>query len=253
MNVDVSPEIRLVALDAVHNFRDMGGYDTADGRTTRWGMLYRADGLYRLTDADLEVVAALGLRTVIDLRTPNELDERGRFPFEKHPVDFHHLSVIDATWQSTAAPAYDTDAEFLTWAYRQMRAQGGPRFVAAINVLARPDALPAVFHCAAGKDRTGLLAALLLGALGVSHDQIVADYALTAEGMERMRAWATREFPDLAARMADTPSAMLAAVPEAMASTLAEICAEHGTVRSYVVSLGVTQATLDSLADALLH
>ncbi len=60
---------RLVRLDAVHNFRDLGGYPTVDGRTTRWGLVYRADGLYRLTDTDLDVVRRLGLRSVIDLRT----------------------------------------------------------------------------------------------------------------------------------------------------------------------------------------
>ena len=98
---------RLIVLDAVHNFRDMGGYPTDDGRTTRWRTLFRADGLYRLAGADLEVVRELGLRTVIDLRSDAELQERGTFPHAQHPVAFHHVPVIDSTWQHLDRPDAD--------------------------------------------------------------------------------------------------------------------------------------------------
>ena len=100
--------------------------------------------------------------------------------------------------------------------------------------------MPAVFHCAAGKDRTGLLAALLLGSLGVSHDDIVADYTLTVEGMARFRVWAAREWPEWAERMASMPPAFTAALPEAMRHILDELCAEHGSIRNYVRSIGVS-------------
>jgi len=243
---------RLIALDAVHNFRDLGGYPTADGRTTTWRTLYRADGLYRLTPGDLSVVLELGLHTVIDLRSDAELTSRGRFPHEDHPVAFHHLPVIDATWQEIERPEFDDDADFLLWAYHQMLDQGSPRFAAAIVELGRPGAMPAVFHCAAGKDRTGILAALLLGSLGVPHEHIVADYALTADGMERMRVWAAREFPELAASMAETPSAFLAALPQAMQLLLDDICSGHGSIREFVLHIGVTDADLDGLAANLL-
>src|SRR5258705_11188575 len=95
---DLAEPDRLVALEAVHNFRDLGGYTTADGRTTLWRTVYRADGLYRLTPADVVALEPLGLRTVIDLRSVPELDERGRFPVEVHPVAFHHLPIVDKTW-----------------------------------------------------------------------------------------------------------------------------------------------------------
>ena len=103
ISLDELPDVgsdprRVLHLDAVHNFRDLGGYPTEDGRTTKWGVLYRADGLYRLAGHDLEKVRDLGLKKVIDLRTDEELDVRGRFPLEYHPVTFHHLSVMDTTW-----------------------------------------------------------------------------------------------------------------------------------------------------------
>ena len=247
-----SEPVRLVALEAVHNFRDLGGYATADGRRTRWRTLFRADGLYRLTPADVVALEPLGLRTVIDLRSAPELDERGRFPVEAHPVIFHHLPIIDATWTQGDRPGYDRDEDFLIWAYQEMLTIGAPRFAAAFRALAEPDALPAVFHCAAGKDRTGLLAALLLGSLGVSHDDIVADYALTVEGMQRFRVWAAREWPEWFERMATMPPAFTAALPEAMSHIIDELSDAHGSIRNYVKSIGVSDATLATLESVLL-
>ena len=243
---------RLIPLTAVHNFRDLGGYPAADGRSTRWRTLFRADGLYRLAGDDLEAVRELGLRTVIDLRSDAELAERGTFPHEEHPVTFHHVPVIDSTWQHLDRPEADEPVAFLEWAYNDMLRQGPHRFVEAIEQLSQVDALPAVFHCAAGKDRTGVLAMLLLGSLGVPHDYIVADYALTRAGIERMRVWAQRESPDLWARLADTPTAFMAAVPEAMSRVIDGICLD-GSIRDYTLSLGVSPAALERLADQLLE
>jgi protein-tyrosine phosphatase len=247
-----SDPVRLVALEAVHNFRDLGGYVTADGRTTKWRTLFRADGLYRLTPGDVATLEPLGLRTVIDLRSETELDERGRFPVDVHPVVFHHLPIIDATWADLDRPEYERDEDFLIWAYQEMLTVGAPRFAKAFEALTEPDALPAVFHCAAGKDRTGLLAALLLGSLGVSHDDIVADYALTVEGMARFRTWAAREWPEWTARMAKMPAAFTAALPEAMRHIVDELSADHGSIRDYVRSIGVDDDTLAALESVLL-
>jgi len=242
---------RIVTLDAVHNFRDIGGYPARDGQITKWRQLYRADGLYRLTERDIDTVRALGLRTVIDLRTKEELAERGTFPHQTIEVTFTHHPVIDTTWKLDAHR--DKSAhDFLTWAYRDMLRVGSGTLARAITDLAAPGALPAVFHCAAGKDRTGVLAALLLSALGVPRQVVLADYALTAGGMERMRAWAAREHPELAEQMADTPSAFMAALPEAMGDVLAELDAAHGSIEAYVRSIGVQAGTIDSLAVSML-
>lgn len=246
---------RLVALDAVHNFRDLGGYEMGDGRTIGWGRLFRADGLNRLTDTDLDVMDALGIRTVVDLRSSAELDQHGHYPFERHPVAFHHLSIMDATWQNVEIPEV-TDNEqgtidFLTWAYRDMLAAAADRFANAFRLLAVPGAAPAVFHCAAGKDRTGILAALILGGLGVSHDVIVADYAVTEAGMTRMRAWVAEHHPEMVERMGETPSFMMAAHPTAMRNVLDGLVAEHGSVREYLSSIGIGMALLDEMSDAL--
>ncbi len=243
---------RLVRLDAVHNFRDMGGYPTIDGRTTRWRRLFRADGLYRLTGADLEVVRELGLRTVIDLRSFAELDERGTFPHDAHPVQFHHVPVIDTTWDVARAEAAVDAAEFLEHAYLDMLEEGEERLADAFVKLAEPGALPAVFHCAAGKDRTGMLAMMVLGCLDVLDEYIVADYALTAEGMERMRVWALREFPDLFDRIDAAPAVFSAAVPEAMLRMIGHVRLRHGSIREFAMNVGVPADAIERLRTELL-
>jgi len=246
-------EARLVTLEGVHNFRDVGGYPTADGRAVRWGLIYRADGLGRLTANDIETLRPLGLRTVIDLRTDAELVQRGRFPHESYQVNFHHLPILDATWAHDQPTPPDQDATgFLLDAYRQMLDAGPDRLAAALRVLALPGSLPAVFHCAAGKDRTGILAALLLGAVGVTNEHVVNDYALTGEAIARMREWAAEHDPSMAAAMASAPAIYMSAEPRAMELLLDGIVAEHGSVREYVHRLGVSSLELDWLTDALL-
>lgn len=244
---------RLVRLEAVHNFRDMGGYPTSDGRTTRWRTLFRADGLYRLSGVDLDVVRTLGLRTVVDLRTPRELDERGTFPHDLHPVDFHHISVITRTWDIDEADRFSDAADFLEYAYLTMLDDVPERFGDAFERLAAPGALPAVFHCAAGKDRTGLLAMMLLGSIGVLDDYVVADYGMTEEGMQRMKEWAQREHPEMYENMNNSPSVFSAAAPEAMRRMLVHVRERHGSVRGLVLSLGVEPASIERLSDALLE
>jgi protein-tyrosine phosphatase len=252
---------RVLALEAAYNFRDLGGYHTADGRVTRWRTLFRSDGLHRLTDADLRVMRDIGLRTVIDLRTENELAERGRFPLDAHPVGYHHVSLMDVTWDPGQAPVEASGApvaDFLLERYVEMIDGAGRRIGDIFAILAEPDALPAVFHCAAGKDRTGILAALLLSSLGVADGDVVTDYALTGEAVPRMlAAWkaaaAGKPPAEGGAPATPTPAAFLAAEPDAMAGLLTLIRNVHGSTRDYVRTLGVSDAVLADLEAVLLE
>ncbi|MBI5087900.1 MAG: tyrosine-protein phosphatase [Actinobacteria bacterium] len=251
---------RRVELDAVHNFRDLGGYPARDGAVTRWGMLYRADGLHRMTPADVETVRELGLRTVVDLRSTGEIDRWGTFPHDRIDVELVHHPVIDRTWDHD--PDDDrSDHDFLVWAYTDMLAVGGARFARAIDELARPGALPAVFHCAAGKDRTGLLAALVLESLGVPRSVVLADYELTVEGMQRLSSWLTTHHPELAAGWAQVPSAFLAAVPSALDEVLVGLHLQGGGPfvandeldRRLLAEAGASGIVMMPTADAFEH
>ena len=248
---------RVVPLESVFNFRDLGGYLLGNGQTTEWGRLFRSDGLSRLNDSDIDVVDALGIRTVVDLRTSKEIAERGYFPVAKYPVAFHHLSIIDATWMETGFPDFPATEQggidFLIWAYRDMLANGADRFAQAIATLAVPGSGPAVFHCAAGKDRTGILAALILGGLGVDHEVIAEDFGLTRDGMARMRTWLTEHAPEAAADMNARPQMMFGAHPDAMRQILRDLVADHGTVRNYLASIGIGNAVLTDLEASLTH
>jgi protein-tyrosine phosphatase len=244
---------RFIPLDGAFNLRDLGGYSTADGRSVRWRTLFRADGMHRLSEPDLDLLRPLGLRTVIDLRSDAEV-ARGRFPVEAVPVDWYQLSVIDVLWDPEHAPAdRGAFADFLYHRYREMLDLGGPHFAEAIRRLAAPGALPGLFHCAAGKDRTGLLAALVLSGLGVGDDDVAADYALSQEALDRLRTWAAREHPELATRIDEQPAAHLAAEPAAMRRVLQWIGDEHGSTRGFLGALGVGSDVVDALATGLLE
>ena len=252
MTVDLDPPVRHVAFDTLFNVRDLGGYLTADGRTTRWHTLYRADGINRVSGADLDRLAALGLRTVVDLRTHGELEERGRFPVDALPVAYHHLPVIRETWENWDL---DPDLEpvgFLVRRYQEMLDEGAPALARALEVLADPAAYPAVFHCAAGKDRTGVLAAVILGLLDVPDDTVADDYGLSRAAMDTLVEWLRLNVPEALDAMTDQPAAFLDAPPRAMHEVLALVRAEHSSMAGYVASIGVGADTVTELRRLLL-
>ena len=243
---------RLIGLEAVHNFRDLGGYPTVTGQVTKWRTLFRADGLYRLTPQDAQTVIDLGVKTVIDLRTQKEVQTRGTFPVKQFPVNFHHLPIIDATWNDGDTPEIEDVVEFLVWAYREMLDHASEKFVDAIKLIAAQDVLPAVFHCAAGKDRTGVLAAFILSILGVPDEIISADYGKTVDGMKRLIEWAKVKQPDLADAYANMPARFAASDPRAMTIVLDGLNTKHGSVQNYLREIGVDEETFTTLRANLL-
>ncbi|MFH8989857.1 GNAT family N-acetyltransferase [Streptomyces sp. NPDC017940] len=137
-----------ISFERLHDFRDMGGHVTEDGRTVRWGQVYRSGALSRLRDADWDRFLALGVRTVIDLRHGREIDAQGRVP--EHPsFAYHHLGVGHRPDEDGA---------------RELRR--------ALELIAAEESGPVVFHCTTGENRAGLLAALVLALLGVAEADI---------------------------------------------------------------------------------
>jgi protein-tyrosine phosphatase len=248
----VSDPRRLIGLEAVHNFRDLGGYPTVTGRATKWRTLFRADGLYRLTPHDAQTVVDLGVQTVIDLRTQKEVQNRGTFPVKQFPINFHHLPIIDATWNDGDTPDIEDVVEFLVWAYREMLDRASEKFADAIKLIAAQDVLPAVFHCAAGKDRTGVLAAFILSILGVPDEIISADYGKTEDGMKRLIEWAKIYQPELADAYAKMPARFAASDPRAMTIILDGLNQKHGSVQNYLREIGVDETTFNTLRGDLL-
>jgi protein-tyrosine phosphatase len=239
---------RLIALEGAVNFRDLGGYATEDGQHTRWRQLFRADGLGELSEADLDVLRQLGIRTVVDLRSGYEV-EQSRFNVAAHPVAFHHFPFID---KLPDVDEWDRRPGLLGTQYKEMLDQATPQIVGALEVLAADEARPAVFHCTAGKDRTGLLSAIVLSLLGVPEDTVVADYALSGEAMERLRAKLMIKYPDGKDVIADIDE-VFSADPSNMVNLFAHLRERYGSILGYASKVGVPDDLVVRLRAALLE
>lgn len=240
---------RHITFDRLHNFRDIGGYRTADGGVVRWGRLYRADSLSKLAGRDWERFLDLDVRTVIDLRYPWEISARGRVP-HSDGLAYHNLSIEHRTYdQASIDPALDP-SRFLADRYAEVAADGIAELRRSLEIIADPDAGPIVIHCASGKDRTGLLAALVLALVGVSDDDVIADFTLTGLATERLLAdWhaanpgRTMGWPAYGTAPADI-----------MRLFLTELTVAHGSVEGYATgALGVDGTVIAALRDHLVE
>lgn len=244
----MDPVPRHIAFARLYNFRDAGGYRTGDGRCVRWGRLYRSDSLSKLSGQDWDRFLALGVRTVIDLRHPYEVDAHGRVP-ASGGLRYHNISVEHRPYDQAALGPDVEPAQFLADRYAELALDGVAEFRRALDVIAADGNAPVVIHCAAGKDRTGVLTALLLALLGVAADDIVADYALTALVTDRLIAeWR-------AGNQARTPRwpAFGQAPARAMQLFLADLAGAHGSVLGYAAGqLGVDDGLVRALRTQFL-
>jgi protein-tyrosine phosphatase len=225
---------RLVALDGTQNFRDLGGYPAAGGTRVRWGRVFRSDSLAGLSDADVARLERIGLRLVCDFRgdaevedEPNRLAGRAAITYHRQPLG--DRSVQPAEWRRRfeAGDFAGADAAWLTRSYRGMIDDCAAELGAVLRTLAGASALPAVLHCTAGKDRTGVASALLLLLLGVSREHVLEDYALTAFYTEGRIRSAERFFAGCGVDPAQVRG-LLGAEPGTLAAALDHLDAAHG-------------------------
>ncbi|MFI7641421.1 tyrosine-protein phosphatase [Nonomuraea sp. NPDC049400] len=239
---------RNIAFEHLHNFRDLGGYRTADGRTVRWGRLFRSDSLAKLRGPDWDRFLALGVRTVIDLRYPWEIEAKGRVPHHDG-VAYHNLSIEHRPYDQAEIDPDVDPWRFLADRYAEVALDGVEELRRTLEVIASADE-PLVFHCASGKDRTGLVAALVLSLLQVREGDIAADFALTELATGRL----------IADWRAANPGRELKwpgygrAPAEIMRLFLSDLTAAHGSVQGYVTDqLGVHEELILGLRSRLLH
>jgi protein-tyrosine phosphatase len=238
---------RLIPLDGCVNFRDLGGWRTSDGRRIRSGRLYRSDALQRLTDADVARLRdELNLRTLVDLRSSHEVAREGCGPLAAPPVEYHHLPFFDGPERDPGRGGFKNLADIYL---AMMRFAREPIARALTALAASPGA--AVFHCAAGKDRTGVLSAVVLGVAGVGEEDIVEDYAYTRHALprilERLRASESYAYV-----FTELPPDTLHAEPATMEALLAAVRREWGSLRDYALWAGAGAGTLDALASGLV-
>lgn len=231
----------------VYNFRDLGGYRTHSGQTVTWHRLYRSDDLGRLRDRDMDHFANLGIRTVVDLRRPNEVQELGRIP-ESDGVAYHHVHLAHPQWPSQGFTDTAERTKFVVERYREMSLAAGAGIGEALRLIADANAAPLVFHCIAGKDRTGVVSALTLSLLGVDDETIADDYALSEEAEPQAWAYYARIRPDVV-----RPAHIVVSPREAMLAFLAELRAGHGSVEAYTRTVGLTDAHITGMRRHLLE
>jgi protein-tyrosine phosphatase len=216
----------------------------------RHGRVFRSDSLASLSEADIRyVVATLGLRTAVDLRAAHEVDDHPHEPLTDADVVVHHRPIVDETRRKGG----DTPTDLaIDEAYVMMLERFGDRFATVVELLADSGGHPVAFFCAGGKDRTGLVAALVLGALGVADETIAADYALTAGILpvllERNRVRA--EARGVPAEVVEHE--LLTAEATTMLAVLERLRSDHGSVGGYLEAHGLSPDAVAALRAGLL-
>jgi protein-tyrosine phosphatase len=235
---------RVIALQGQTNFRDLGGYETADGRHVRWGMIFRSGELSHLTGADYREISTLGIHTVYDLR---DQSERASQPtnWGANPVRAFasaKTGTISGTMSRLSDPTIDAASAQAALAdfYAQMPDLYAPEYRVIVHELLDGRA-PLLLHCTAGKDRSGVASALILTALGVPRATVVQDYVLTDQllkpSSEPPKTEFMRRFQNLPA---EVQHAMMSADQAYIAAAFRSMESRHGSVGKYLsTELGV--------------
>jgi protein-tyrosine phosphatase len=247
---------RILVFESIANFRDLGGYRARGGLTTAWRRLYRSGGLLQMTAADKACLKEkIGLKTVIDLRSPEEpkklqairlLEGIGAKYFNvqfKWPVaDYYKKEMELYAGTSNMGVVY----------LHRIRHEGfAKRLFTILEIMADPANYPLLFHCGAGKDRTGVLAAMALKLLGVSDEDIISDYVLTDPSMEDVKQRICSD-PETSDEVKNLPDFTWRAPPQFMATFLEGLKNEYGSAAGYLKKYGAEKSLVRRLEKALL-
>ena len=236
---------RHLPLAGAYNIRDIGGYPTTAGTTTRWRTFLRAGSLHNLTPAGQQALLDYGVRTIIDLRFAQECSAAPNVFAAADNVRYINLSLFEGS----APNALGRQLPDLESIYRYILDERQAAVKAILELMAA-DAFPVLIHCTAGKDRTGIITALLLGLAGVDHATIAEDYALTAHYGAEMLAQ-LHDQAAAAGRDMATYARFLEAKPEAMHNTLAYLEEKYVSVPAYLAQIGLTATQIAQLQQQL--
>ena len=247
---------RWLPVEGAYNVRDLGGYETTDGRKTRWQTFLRADDMHRLTERSQDQLIDYGLKTVVDLRRTPQLENAPNVFADSCRVAYLHLNMVgDEPLSQDDEPPDKTSSYAMNrlYGYRRILEQRKDIVRDILTALATPDRLPALFHCSAGTDRTGIVSALLLGLAGVPDETIGHDYALSGEAIfDRYKAEGFPESLEGEEITRENASEFFAPA-EGMILVLGYLSDDYGGVESYVRHVGLTDEHVASIREVILE
>lgn len=250
---------RLVQIEGTLNFRDIGGYPTVDGHSVRKHTVYRSDSLAAVGDAGWERLTELGIKEIFDLR--HEVEIRTAPYVSPDGMEITNLAIGPKEVQTEARDIFELmkasdvpwDMDFMIDLYQRLFADHAEVFGELLRHLSDRTRLPAVFHCTAGKDRTGIAAALLLSVLGVERETVLDDYELSNEFRSKRRIEELRPRLEAEGIDVETVRPYLSAPRPALEAALKAVDAEHGGVDGFLVEkAGVSPGILHRLREVLI-
>jgi protein-tyrosine phosphatase len=254
---------RLLSFSGAKNFRDLGGYQTADGRTVRWGMLYRSDSLHKLNAGDIKRLSALSLDRIIDFRSEMETKrEPDRLPGE-WTGRLVEIPILDSTTQATQESRKEflrnlkniDPIQYMNQMNIELATKFTPQMKQFIGEVLSANGKPILFHCAAGKDRTGFAAAILLRALGVPQEVVLQDYQLTNQYLEKGYAMALTLMRLVKGKTFSVSiGKFMQAHPEYLGAAFASIDQQYGSFDGYLSQgLGLAKHDTERLGTVYLE
>lgn len=254
MDKSIDPR-RAINLEGTVNTRDIGGYQTADGRTTRWGQLIRSDAPVGLSERDQARLLDLGLKTTLDLRKSRDIQSSPNVFFGSDSVTYYHQNMVGDTYMREREPGNIPSGleyvEFMRWQYSVVLDRRRSHIQDTLSLLAVPGTLPSLIHCAGGTERTGLIIGLVLGMLGVPEDTIAEDFALTAEFTYESHLERNPSLDRSSYTLADHQAKHCR--PDTMIAVLRTLQERYTGVIGYVRHIGVSDDEIHALRDALLE
>jgi protein-tyrosine phosphatase len=240
--------------NSIGNFRDLGGYHTHEGYTVAWRKIFRSSDLSNMTDNDFSKLRdELRITSVINLRSNFEIERQGVGLINNSEIKYHHVSLMSDGGDREANQRRYKGLTNMGELYLQLiqHKEFGRRIVEALEIIAEPANHPLVFHCSAGKDRTGILAAIILGILGVADEDIINDYCLSASYIEALYN-RIRSEPQMDEDAKSLPDFFWKVVPESMALFLTTLKQEYGSAEQYIKAQGAEPELIRLLKRSLL-
>jgi protein-tyrosine phosphatase len=243
---------RHLRFDTVTNFRDIGGYRTRKGKTVAWRRVFRSGEFQRLSHDDLHrLMTEIRPVSLLDLRSAFEVERHGIGLLAEADIKYRNISfVTDGGSREADEQRFKTFTNMGEFYLDIVRDRGfGKRIVAALEVITEPENHPLVFHCAVGKDRTGILTAMILSLVGVKDEDIKEDYALSEPYMDEILKQ-IKSSPQ--ATPPPLPDYFWKAAPESMELFLTTLRRDYGSIEGYLKDMGMATTLPGRLESVLL-